>query len=173
MYLATMRLFAAASVLLVLSLGLARGNAFAQRAQPKSDSTTVVFVCEHGSVKSLVAISFFNDFARARGLPFKAISRGTHPDSVVPMAIREGLKRDGYDVSRFQPRLFGAADLPGSRLFVSFDQDVAPVVRGAAPVERWDGLPALSSDYGIGRDSIRARVEALVTKLSRERKRSG
>ena len=83
-------------------------------------------------MKSLVAISVFNDLARARGLPFRAISRGTHPDSVVPMAIRDG----------------------------------------AAPIEGWDGLPALSSDYGIGRDSIRARVEALVSKLSRERKRS-
>ena len=160
-------------MILAFSLEVASANAFAQRAQPTSDSTTVVFVCEHGSVKSLVAISFFNDLARARGLPFRAISRGTYPDSTVPVAIRDGLKRDGYDVSRFQPKLFGAADLPGSRLFVSFDQDIAPVVRESAPIERWDGLPALSSDYGIGRDSIRARVEALVSKLARARKRSG
>ena len=172
LYLANMRFLAPATIVLSLSLGASGRPAFAQRARPSSDSTTVVFVCEHGSVKSLVAISFFNDLARARGLPFRAISRGTHPDSAVPMAIRDGLKRDGYDVSRFQPKLFGAADLPGSRLFISFDQDITPVVRGAAPVEWWDGLPALSSDYGIGRDSIRARVEALVAKLSRERKRS-
>ena len=36
----------------------------------------VVFVCEHGSVKSLVAMMYFNHRAQERGLKFRAIARG-------------------------------------------------------------------------------------------------
>ena len=38
---------------------------------------TILFVCEHGSAKSVVAAAHFNQIATARGLPFRAISRGT------------------------------------------------------------------------------------------------
>jgi hypothetical protein len=36
----------------------------------------VVFVCEHGSVKSLIASTYFNQRAKARGLAFAAVARG-------------------------------------------------------------------------------------------------
>jgi chromate transporter len=45
---------------------------------------TVVFVCEHGSAKSVVAASLFDRMAKERGLPVRAISRGTTPDASVP-----------------------------------------------------------------------------------------
>ena len=158
-------------------LGLALGLAFAAsttgaqapRTSRKTDSTTVVFVCEHGSVKSLIAISWFNRLAKSRGLPLRAISRGTNPDSAVPRAIRDGLRGDGIDIGSFKPKLLGKADLAGATMLVSFDQDVAPVVQGALPVERWDALPAVSLNYALGRDSIRARVTELVTRLEAKR----
>lgn len=49
----------------------------APEAQPVG---TVLFVCEHGSAKSVVAAAHFNRLAEQRGLPFHAISRGTAPD---------------------------------------------------------------------------------------------
>ena len=46
----------------------------------------VVFVCEHGSVKSLVAQEWFNRRAKERGLAVRAVSRGITPDASVPPA---------------------------------------------------------------------------------------
>ena len=46
----------------------------------------VVFVCEHGSVKSPIAASLFDRTAEKRGLPFRAVSRGVNPEEHVPPA---------------------------------------------------------------------------------------
>src|SRR6516165_9368933 len=73
--------------------------------------TGVVFVCEHGSVKSLVAMEHFNRKAEERGLPFRAVARGTAPESAVPPSVREGLHTDGFDVSSFVPQLLRASDI--------------------------------------------------------------
>ena len=43
----------------------------------------VVFVCEHGSVKSLVAMEYFNRGAKARALAYRAVARGTAPEPKV------------------------------------------------------------------------------------------
>src|SRR5215468_116815 len=67
-------------------------------------STQVLFVCEHGNVKSLMAASYFNERAAQRQLPFRAISRGSASNSTsVPDAIRSGLHTDGFDVGNFRP----------------------------------------------------------------------
>ena len=126
----------------------------------------VVFVCEHGTVKSLIAIEHFNKLARARGLAVEAVSRGTNPDSVVPGPVRKGLADDGFDVSLFQPRRFAANDLASALLVVAFDADVQPVVGDKLPVARWDGLPSVSANYAAGRSAIVSRVRHLVDSLA-------
>lgn len=153
-------------VAMLLALAASVASAQVARATPAQDSTRVVFVCEHGSVKSLVAVAYFNRTARERGLPFSAISRGTNPDSLVPGPIRDGLARDGFDVSTFRPIQFAAGDVQGAALLVAFDQDVSATLNGTVPIARWDSLPALSRDYRVGRDSIRARVAKLVVALA-------
>ena len=59
----------------------------------------VVFVCEHGSAKSLVAASFFERMAKERGIAVRAVSRGTAPDTSVPATVVEALRTDGFDVA--------------------------------------------------------------------------
>jgi hypothetical protein len=44
----------------------------------------VVFVCEHGSVKSLVAMVYFNRRAQERGLAYRAVARGIAAEPEVP-----------------------------------------------------------------------------------------
>src|SRR5258708_39677297 len=41
----------------------------------------VLFVCEHGNVKSLIAASYFNQLARERRLALLAVARGSGPPS--------------------------------------------------------------------------------------------
>jgi arsenate reductase len=52
---------------------------------------TVLFVCEHGTVRSLLAKVLFERYAAEVGLPMRAMSRGTRVDSVVPSFMQNGL----------------------------------------------------------------------------------
>jgi hypothetical protein len=165
------RLPAAPVILAVLSLlPTARLGAQQRRpAPPAADSALVVFVCEHGSVKSLVAATLFNRMAAERQLAARAISRGTVPDSVVPPVVRDGLRGAGADVGAVRPRGLGPGDARGASLFVAFDVDVPTRVAGPIPVRRWDGTPSVMRGYAVGRDSIAARVAALVSEVARAR----
>jgi len=126
----------------------------------------VVFVCEHGSVKSLVAASYFNRAATARGLPFDAIARGTRPERTVPRIVQTGLSEAGLNVSQYVPQKFVASDLSGASLVVSFDQDIEATVDGKVRHLKWDNLPGVLADYPRGRDAIVQRVNALIDALA-------
>ena len=51
---------------------------------PVRDPGNVVFVCEQGSVKSLMASLYFNARAQERDLRYRSIARGVTPDAAVP-----------------------------------------------------------------------------------------
>ena len=132
---------------------------------------TVVFVCEHGTVKSVVAMAWFNKLAAERGLTLRAISRGTAPDPAVPGPVLEGLRGDSLTLGAFTPLLFTPADVRSAVAVISFDQPgVAATVAGKAPVTAWDSLPAVSEDYGKASAAIRRRVARIVDSLAAARK---
>ena len=140
-----------------------------------SDSAnTVVFVCEHGAAKSVVAMAYFQQLVSERKLPFKAISRGTNPDSAIPQPVRNGLAADGLSLGGFTPRKLSVADLASAITVISFDQPaVATLVGDRLPSSAWDGLPAVSENYAVARDSIRQRVQALVDSLAKAHAQRG
>lgn len=127
----------------------------------------VVFVCEHGSVKSLVAMEQFNRKARERGLPYHAVARGIAPERAVPETVRAGLRADGFDTSDFVPQPLTSSDLDHAVLVVSFDQDITKVTTGKARHLSWDNLPGVLADYSRGRAAIVARIDSLLDELAR------
>jgi protein-tyrosine-phosphatase len=149
-----------------MSLG-AQAPAQGVAASGPSESTRVVFVCEHGSVKSLIAMAYFNRRAQERGLANRAVARGTAPEPIVPGSVREGLRTDGFDVSEFVPQLFEAMDVDDALLVVSFDQDIATTVGGRARHFRWDNLSGVLTDYASGRHAIVRQVDELINELAR------
>lgn len=56
----------------VMTLGCSVSKSLAQ-----NHDSQVLFVCEHGNVRSLMAASYFNQLAQERRLLFRAVSRGT------------------------------------------------------------------------------------------------
>jgi arsenate reductase len=144
------------------------GMPFTDQAQQPAPIKRVVFVCEHGSVKSLIAATYFNQSAKARGLAVTAVARGTAPEPTVPRIVQEHLNADGTSVSGFVPQLFRSADLDGASLAVSFDQDIAPIVAGRVPLLHWDNLPGVLADYPHGRDAIVKKVDALLESLKKD-----
>lgn len=133
-------------------------------AQPAPQ--TILFVCEHGAAKSVVAAAHFNKLAMERGLPFRAISRGTAPDPAIPAAISNGLKSEGLATPLdFVPTLVAAGDVGGAAQIVTFDVTLPSA--GGRPTSRWDKLPAFGDGYRAASAAIAARVRALVDELER------
>jgi arsenate reductase len=146
--------------------------ASAQRTAAASDTQTVAFVCEHGTVKSVLALALFQKLAREARIPYKAVSRGTAPDSVMPPFMRSGLAADGLTLNAFKPTAFSLEDVAAASLVVSFDNPgVAKVVGSTKPLAAWDGLPSVSANYVVARDSIKGRIARLVDSLARSRRR--
>ena len=142
------------------------------RASAQSSAeNTIVMVCEHGSVKSLIAASLFNRRAKERGLPFHAISRGVNPDATVPEPIAESLGRDGFDVSHFVPTLATAEDLTSAHRVVAIGVDLSAIAPVAVPTtSHWDDVPPASVDYAAARASIEKHIELLLDELAGKRR---
>ena len=125
----------------------------------------LVFVCEHGSSKSVVAAAYCRRLAKERGIDIEVVSRGTAPEPQVPAGVRNGLKSDGIDVGQFKPTAVSASDLEGAAKVISFGPDLSAFTKG--PVEDWSATPAVSDDYGVARSYIVKRLEALLDQLSK------
>jgi protein-tyrosine-phosphatase len=131
---------------------------------------TVVFVCEHGNVKSLMAASYFNQLAAQRGLPFRAVSRGAAPNSTtVPQPIIAGLRADGIDVGAFHPSKFTAADAVEAAQVVTIGTELpAGASAGQLRVEGWNDVPPASTSYDAARSALKAHVAELLDRLARQ-----
>ena len=132
---------------------------------------TVLFVCEHGTGKSLLAKLLFEKYAQEVGLEMRAVSRGTRPDtSVSPWMMRQ-LALDHVTLGSWVPRPLGPQDLSDASYVVSFDVPSAATAATHASRMQWDGLPSIAQDYAKGRDAIKTRVHQLVDSLKRAEKR--
>jgi protein-tyrosine-phosphatase len=137
-------------------------------AEPEP-SRTVVFVCEHGSAKSVVAAAHFNRLAAERGLDLRAVSRGTVPDAELAVAAIAGLRQDGLVPGEPAPVKLRAADLEGAEKVIVFNE--LPPEYAGAPVEKWD-VPPVSTEYSAARDAMVERIEDLLEKLAPEGSRA-
>jgi protein-tyrosine-phosphatase len=154
-----------ASVAVALSLVVAATFADTTRREPE-EPKIVVFVCEHGNVKSLIAREWFNRMAAERGLRVRAVSRGVTPGTSVPPAIAAALQSDGFDVGEFEPRAFGAADFSSAVRVVGIGVDLSSAMESRdARLATWEGIPPASEQYAASRDALRARIEGLLRVL--------
>lgn len=127
---------------------------------------TIVFVCEHGSVKSIVAAAHFNRIARERGLPFIAVSRGINVDDKIPGSIRDGLARDGLAPTDETPRDLRVEEATDAAHVIAFDQ--VPAARGGqAAVTYWKDVPPVTKDYDAARAVIVKHIETIAGDLAK------
>jgi arsenate reductase len=153
------------AVAIALSLAAACGAPIKRAEAPTSQ---VLFVCEHGNVKSLMAASYFNQMAQEQDLPLRAISRGSAPDSdTVPVAIREALKGDGFDVSAFHPVAVSTTDISTSHRVVIIGTTLpASVGAPGVTIDQWNDVPPASVNYAASRESLKAHVKELIRQLA-------
>ena len=169
-YMPSMRINRLARVLTTLGyLATIARPVVAQRPPPVAPRDTVLFICEHGTVRSLMATLLFERYAREAGLRMTAISRGTAIDSVVPPWLQRALTTDHFVLGAWHPQALSATDLASARYVVSFDLPTAISAGARSPRAQWDSLPSVSANYVAGRDAIDARVRRLVDSLKRAR----
>jgi low molecular weight phosphotyrosine protein phosphatase len=78
----------------LIVIGFASSGAQATTPTPPA----IVFVCEHGAAKSVIATGYFNKLAAERGLSYRATFRGTSPQDDVSVRAVAALKEDGIAV---------------------------------------------------------------------------
>jgi arsenate reductase (thioredoxin) len=125
---------------------------------------TVLFVCERGSAKSVVAAAHFNRLVRERGLELRAVSRGTNPDSTVAPNAARGLVADGFPRDGETPGRLSNADVEAAARVVAFCP-LPGSYCGSDAIEVWGDVPPVSEDYERARDAIVERVVRLLDEL--------
>jgi hypothetical protein len=122
----------------------------------------VLFVCQHGAAKSVLAAAYFQKMAEARGLPLRVVAAGTEPDpEIAPRVVKE-LRADGIEVGGRRPRQVTREDVAGAWRVVSFNCDLSALAGPGTAVERWDDVPAVSEDFIRARAAIVARLGPLL-----------
>lgn len=122
----------------------------------------VLFLCQYGGAKSVLAAAYFNRIAEERGLAYAAIAAAAEePYDAVPQAVADYLERDGIDVRSFKPRQVAAEDVAEAAKVVTIDCTLAGVES-----DRWDDVPKVSEDLERSAAAIRRHVEALADELS-------
>jgi len=115
----------------------------------------------------VIAAAHFNRLARERGLPFRAVPRGTEPDDVVAAGVRKGLASNGIDVSTWRPTSVSDQDLRQAAQVISLATDLPKTKPDfKSGLLEWNDIPPVSDDYNLARSAIVERVRKLLDALS-------
>ena len=128
---------------------------------------TVLFVCLHGSAKSLIALEHFRRLAKERGVDVQADWAGIEPDPAIPPRVVQGLLGEGIDVRGRQPRQVTRADVERASRVVTFGCELGALESSKLARDRWDDVPAVSEGYQPARDAIVGRLPGLLDELDR------
>jgi protein-tyrosine-phosphatase len=130
----------------------------------ENSEPVVLFVCEHGSAKSVVAAAHFNKLAREKGLNVRALSRGTDPDKEFPPHVLRGLRKESLTPGEAKPKLLSEEDIAGAVRLVAFC-DLPNDTGAKLNAESWSDVPPVSENYAKARDEIAARVGKLLNEM--------
>src|SRR5256886_12890602 len=146
-----------AYLLMIVSLSMAQHAA--ATAEP-----TVVFVCEHGAAKSVIATALFNKIAAERGLRARAIYRGVNPQADLSVSALKGLRDDGLTTPELKPSAIAPADVDAATVIFAIGCTLPSNATASGKAGTWDDVPE-DKGYGATRDAIKRHVERLIDDL--------
>jgi arsenate reductase (thioredoxin) len=136
---------------------------------------TVVFVCQHGAAKSVLAAALLERLAAEHGISLRALARGTEPEpepepqpQVAP-AVAAGLLAERIDVRAWQPRPLTPGDLAQAWRVVSFGPDLSDLLPAGTLVQVWSDVPAVADGFQAAQAVIAVRLSALLEDLPDQR----
>jgi len=124
----------------------------------------IIFVCEHGAAKSIIAAAYFNQLAKERALDLRAVARGTNPEPLVSEPTIKGLSKDGLIPTESAPQKLSLEDVKSAQRVVSFCE-LPMEYKEKKIIEQWDGIPPVSEDYDKACDAIIERLNHLLDSI--------
>lgn len=135
-----------------------------QSSSGAASAPQVVFVCEHGAAKSLIATLYFNKLAAERGIAARASFRGVDPQDALSVRAVAGLKDDGFDLPAARPTAVAAADVAAATHIFAIGCTLPSTATASGKASSWDDVPD-DQGYGPMRDAIVRHVKALIDSL--------
>ena len=126
----------ASTLLLALSF-----LAILPQGQAGAASPRIVFVCEHGAAKSLIAAAYFNTLAAEAGLAARATFRGVDPQGALSVRAVAGLTEDGIPIPEGRPTVIGPADVASATHIFAIGCALPAVAAASGTSSSWDDVP--------------------------------
>ena len=126
----------------------------------------IVFVCEHGAAKSVIATAYFNKLAAERGLPDRATYRGANPQAELSVSALKGLREDGLDVPSAKPSPITTGDVTKATHVFAIGCSLPAQAASSGKADSWDDVPE-DQGYAAQRDAIKKHVERLLDQLQK------
>ena len=127
----------------------------------------VIFVCQHGAAKSVIAASYFNKLAKERNMNYTAECRGIDPDSVVSGTAKDGLTRDGIFDPSVRPQKLLAGDTANVERIILFTPLPAGITNTSIKTENWSQIENVDADYEKRRNAIVKKINELLDSLDK------
>jgi arsenate reductase (thioredoxin) len=147
--------------------------AVALLAPMQTPSTTkapsVIFVCEHGAAKSVIATTYFNKLSAERGLPYRATFRGTSPQEDLSVRAVAGLKADGIPIPEGKPSAIAPDDVTKATHIFAIGCTLPSMATASGKASDWSDVPD-DQGYAPMRDAIVRRVNELLDELQKRPK---
>jgi protein-tyrosine-phosphatase len=124
----------------------------------------VVFVCEHGAAKSVIATAYFNKLSRERGLPYRATFRGTAPQAELSASALQGLRDDGVEIPDGRPSAISVSDVETATHVFAIGCTLPSTVTQSGKAASWSDVPEDEGYVGT-RDAIVRHITALLDEL--------
>ena len=139
--------------------------AFQPAVAPTGTPPSIVFVCEHGAAKSVIATAYFNKLAVERRLPYRATFRGTSPQDELSVRTVAGLKEDGVAVPSGKPGAISDGDVANATHIFAIGCTLPDAARRSGKADDWSDVPD-DQGYGPMRDAIVRHVRELLDRLA-------
>jgi arsenate reductase len=131
---------------------------------PKARGETVLFVCEFGTAKSVIAREMFRRRASTRNIAVAAFSRGLVIEDHITPELCRNLGVDGIDPYSEPFKVLQPKDWQGARVVVVFNP--LPSTVPASKVRDWTDVPSVVSQYPAARAALNQRIDALLDKFA-------
>jgi arsenate reductase len=151
------------SMTIAIAVWLAIGG---QATRPTAPAPSIVFVCEHGAAKSLIATAYFNKLAEERGMKERATFRGVSPQEALSVGAVAGLRADGVAIPSGKPSAIGSDDVAGATHIFAIGCMLPQAATASGKAANWTDVPD-DRGYAPMRDAIVAHVRALLDEIQR------
>ena len=126
-----------------------------QSANAPAKPPNVIFVCEHGAAKSVIATAYFNALAAERGLPYRAAFRGTSPQDDLSTRAVSGLRADGIRIPDGRPSAIASDDVARATHIFAIGCTLPAAAAKSGKAADWNDVP---DDQGGNLRRVRQRA---------------